>query len=108
MDLDLQDGQFDLLVSTRFLRDIVVARDAMKALREFARVCSRYAIIQLGENTSGRSVPVDPERVLESRLSADGNAQMLAEAGLRITDKRRVKSDPDQNSEIFHYLCEKL
>lgn len=106
MALDFKDGAFDLLVSTRFLRDIIVARDAKQALSEFARVAKKYAIIQLGEHT-GAGEEVDPNVVLGSRLSAQGNADMLAEVGFKIVDKRLVKDDSDVNSKIFHFLCEK-
>lgn len=107
MALEYQDDQFDLLVSTRFIRDIIVARDARKALAEFARVTKRFAIIQLGETTLDQSEAVDPDFVLESKLTAEDNAAMLAGVGLRVLDKRLVKHDADINSNIFHFLCEK-
>lgn len=107
MDLPYKDGEFDLLVSTRFLRDIIVARDAQKALSEFARVTKKYAVIQLGENTTEAGEAVDPNFVLGSRLSAAGNTTLLAEVGLKIVEKRLVMSDPDNNSTIYHFLCEK-
>lgn len=108
MDLDFADGQFDLLVSTRFIRDIIVAGDAKSALAEFARVTKRYAIIQLGENTQARSLKVDDDYILENRLSSAGNIKMLKSVGLKVVEKRLVKSDPDQNSDIYHFLCEKI
>jgi ubiquinone/menaquinone biosynthesis C-methylase UbiE len=106
IELPFSDRQFDLLVSTRFLRDIIVASDADKALQEFARVTKRFAIIQLGQNTSQESLPVDPADILASRLSETGNTALLAKAGFKVIEKRLVKSDPDLNSEIFHFLCE--
>lgn len=108
MNLNYPDGHFDLLVSTRFLRDIIVASDAVLALKEFARVTSRYAILQLGQHTSAEGEPVDQGQVLGSRLSEEGNAALLAEAGFKAVDKRLVKSDPDDNSEIYNFLCEKI
>lgn len=107
MKLDYADNQFDLLVSTRFLRDIIIADDAKLALAEFVRVTKRFAIIQLGENTQSRSEKVYGDTVLASRLSSAGNKRMLNDVGLKIIEKRLVKSDPNSNSEIFHYLCEK-
>ncbi len=108
MALDFADGQFDLLVSTRFIRDIIVARDAKSALAEFARVTKRYAIIQLGENTQTRSSTVDGDYILGSRLSSAGNVKMLKSFGFNVVEKRLVKSDPDQNSNVYHFLCERV
>ncbi|WP_425083136.1 class I SAM-dependent methyltransferase [Ruegeria profundi] len=107
MSLEFDDGAFDLVVSTRFIRDIIVASDAKKALAEFARVTRKYAIIQLGENTRDQSDPVDPNVVFGSRLSAADNAEMLASVGLKVVEKRLVKSDEKENSHIYHVLCEK-
>ena len=55
--LPYSDEQFDLLVSTRFLRDIVVFSEAQTMLAEMARVTKKYAIIQLGENPDGHMRP---------------------------------------------------
>lgn len=107
MELPFADGQFDLLVSTRFIRDIIVASDAMRALAEFSRVTKKYAIIQLGETTKQKSTSVDPEVTLGSRLTAERNAAMLKDVGFHVLEKRLVKSDPDEESEIYHFLCEK-
>ncbi len=105
MEMDFDDNQFDLLVCTRFLRDIVVAKDAKRALLEFARVTKQYAIIQLGENTQDDGDKIHPEVILGSKLSADGNAELLGDAGFEVVEKRLVKSDPNANSNIFHMLC---
>ncbi len=108
IELPYSDNQFDLVVSTRFLRDIIVSDDAKKALKEFARVTKKYAIIQLGQNTKPKGEPVDPGMVLGSRLSETGNRKLMKDSGFKIVDKRLVKSDPDISSDIFHFLCEKL
>jgi ubiquinone/menaquinone biosynthesis C-methylase UbiE len=108
MALDFADGQFDLLISTRFLRDIIVAKDAKLALAEFARVTKRYAIIQLGENTKEVGDQVDDDHTLESRLSSVENEKMLKDVDLRVIEKRLVKSDSDVASNIYHFLCEKF
>jgi len=108
MELPYSDNQFDLVVSTRFLRDIIVSDDAKKTLKEFARITKKYAIIQLGQSTESRSKPIDPGVVLGSRLSEAGNKKLLKDSGFMIVDKRLVKSDPEINSDIFHFLCEKI
>ncbi len=108
MELPFSDGQFDLLVSTRFLRDIIVAKDAIAALHEFARVTKKHAIIQLGEHTSPEGAELDPEHVLGSRLSEKANIEMLSKAGFEIVEKRLVKSDPSESSVIYHFLLKKV
>jgi len=108
MDLDYDDGQFDLLVSTRFIRDIIVAEDARRALKEFARITRKLAIIQLGQNTNKKSDPIDPQVILESRLNAEDNIQLLKDCGFKVVETRLVKVDPEINSEIYHFLCEKV
>jgi ubiquinone/menaquinone biosynthesis C-methylase UbiE len=108
MDLPFADEQFDLLVSTRFLRDIIVAKDALKALDEFARVTKQFAIIQLGESISTDGEEIDPDHILESRMSDKDNKKMLKDAGFKIVEKRLVKTDKDMNSQIFHFLVKKI
>ncbi len=107
MDLPYEDGQFDLVVSTRFLRDIILFKDAKTALSEFIRVSKKYLIIQLGEAISdGRQVADD--ETWHSTMSAEMNLAILAEHGLDVLDRRLVKKDPDENSRIHHILCQKL
>ena len=108
MEMGFDDNQFDLLISTRFLRDIIVAQDAKKALSEFARVTKQYAIIQLGENTNSKSAKIDPATTLESKLSSDDNVKLLETAGFELLEKRLVKSDPDVSSTIHYFLCKKI
>lgn len=107
MDLPFADGAFDLLVSTRFLRDIISFHDARIALAEFARVTRRYAIIQLGQSLDGTSVQVAESAPMQSQLSAKAIDELLGSVGFTPTARRKVKSDPEANSEIFHILCEK-
>ena len=103
--LPFADGQFDLLVSTRFLRDIVVFADAQAMLAEFARVTSKYAIIQLGEHPDTHRRPDDNE-VMGSVMSRTAVTRMLSGVGLKVIDRRLVKTN-DDGGEIYHILCEK-
>ncbi|MEM6594668.1 MAG: class I SAM-dependent methyltransferase [Pseudomonadota bacterium] len=110
MALPFKDQSFDLVSSVRFIRDIINKPDALQAMREFARVTRRYAIIQLGEHSSeGASShrELSDATPLHSQLSAAGNAAMLAEIGFSIIDKRLVKHDPDEGSAVYHVLLEK-
>lgn len=107
MELPFDDEAFDLLVSTRFLRDIITFADARKALAEFNRVTSKYAIIQLGQNYDGTTGHVPDNAPMSSLLSADQIDELLLENGFEAKERRKVKSDPSDNSEIFHILCEK-
>jgi len=105
-NLPYGDDQFDLVVSTRFLRDIVTFKVAKKVLAEFARVTKKYAIIQLGQSLSDNKAP-DENGTMGGALSEQDIAQLLDQHGFKILEKRLVHSLPEDNSEIFHYLCEK-
>lgn len=106
-DLPFDDGQFDLLVSTRFLRDIILFRDVKKTMAEFARVTRRFAIIQLGVRLQEPfEVPPDDEK-MGSRMSEEQTNAFLAEYGFGVKDHRFVKGVRDGSSEIRHILCEK-
>lgn len=106
--LPYEDGAFDLVVSTRFLRDIISFADAKKALAEFGRVTRKYAIIQLGQSTAEQAVTPVRDEAMGSKLSARQNRRLLASAGFRVIDRRLVKEDPDAQSEIYHFLCKKV
>ncbi|MDJ0641016.1 MAG: class I SAM-dependent methyltransferase [Paracoccaceae bacterium] len=106
IDLPFEDGAFDLLVSTRFLRDIISFADARRSLDEFARVTKRFAIIQLGHAIEGGTTPED-HVTMRSEMSAEGIDKLLADHGFTVTEKRLVKYDEDENSEIHHILCER-
>ncbi|MEL7114648.1 MAG: class I SAM-dependent methyltransferase [Pseudomonadota bacterium] len=104
--LPYADEQFDLLVSTRFLRDIVVFADAKKMLAEFARVTSRYAIIQLGENPNDDLTPAEDD-VMGSKMARESVDLLLADHDLVVKDRRFVHS-VDGEGDIHHILCEKV
>ncbi len=106
MDLPYKDGAFDLVVSTRFLRDIVTFGMAKKMLAEMARVTSKYAIIQLGNNFDDGRTPADDE-VMGGNLSKAGVDKLLKDNGLKVADRRLVLSEPEIG-EIYHVLCEKI
>ena len=103
--LPYADEQFNLIVSTRFLRDIVLFGTAKTMLAEMARVTSRYAIIQLGEDPNGHRTPDDDE-VMGSHMSRDAVDALLLANGLHAIKRRHVK-DMDDGGEIYHVLCEK-
>lgn len=109
-DMPFEDGAFDLVTSARFIRDIIVKPDGLRALAEFARVTARYAVIQLGQHLGGGADDVadlDDAIPLHSQLSAKGNEAMLADMGFAIKQARRVKHDPEFSSEIYYFLLEK-
>lgn len=107
-ELPYADGEFDLLVSTRFLRDIILFSDVKKTMSEFARVTTRFAIIQLGIRTVEPFViPPDDER-MNSRMSWQQTDAFLESYGFHRIDNRNVKTAPDGNSEIHHILLERL
>lgn len=104
-DLPYQDGAFDLVVSTRFLRDIVPFGAAKQMLSEMARVTSKYAIIQLGNNFTRGRTPADDE-VMGGNFSKVGLEKLLKGFRLKVKDRRLVLSEPEVG-EIHHILCEK-
>ncbi len=105
--LPYEDGEFDLLVSTRFLRDIIIFKDAKKALAEFARVTKSYAIIQLGQTTAAKGTTPRAGEAMGSKMSAKQIENLLASVGFSIVEKRLVKADEADASEIYHVLCKK-
>ncbi len=110
MDLPYPDDSFDLVSSCRFIRDIIIKPDALKALAEFARVTRKHAIIQLGEHSTGGADDVaalSDTIPLHSQLSSKGNEEMLKGLGLKIVEKRLVKDDPEDASHVYHFLLEK-
>lgn len=105
-DLPFKDGEFDLLVSTRFLRDIVTFRHAKTILKEFARVTDRYAIIQLGHNRKGGFAP-DEDVPMGGWLSEADTVALLSDYGFKVLDKRLVLKRDDDGTDVFHFLCQK-
>lgn len=105
--LPYQDEEFDLLVSTRFLRDIVVYRTAKEILREFSRVTKRYAIIQLGQNRQEGFVP-DEGTPMGGSLSEADIYQLLKVNRFEVIEKRLVLSHNKEGTDIYHFLCKKL
>lgn len=103
--LPFRDEEFDLLVSIRFLRDIVTFDIAKQVMGEFSRICKKYAIIQLGQNTKAGFNP-DPDGTMGGSLSATDIKNFFKDYGFKITDKRLVHSLKEENytSEIYHYL----
>lgn len=106
-ELPFENGEFDLLVSTRFLRDIIPFRDAEKSLEEFARVTKSFAIIQLGITTNARGRTPKPNEPMGSDLSLRQVTNLLDAVGFKIEDQKLVKEDPNDNSEIYHFFCKK-
>lgn len=104
-ELPYKDKEFDLLVSCRFLRDIIPFGQGKQSLAEFARVTKSYAILQLGEEIkSTDDYPPDDER-WSSRLNANQTEELLSEYGFELKEKVLVKASPEVNSNINFYLC---
>jgi len=100
------DGQFDLVVSTRFLRDIVYFGQAKQMLAEMARITSRYAIIQLGENPDGDVTPADDD-VMGSHMSRESVNRLLKSNRLKAIERRLVTT-VEGEGDIYHVLCRKV
>lgn len=106
-DLPFEDGEFDLVVSTRFLRDIVSFGDAKKTIEEFARVSKGYAILQLGYRVNAPfDKPQDDER-MGSRMSREDVIDLLTDYGFEEIESRKVKELDNGDSEIHHFLLKR-
>jgi len=100
--MPFQTGEFDLVVSTWMLGDFGTADDVMACLGDLARVTSKYAVIQLRE--------ADPARARgrkDTLPTARGISQHLASFGLTVVDKRLVKPDLQDGSQVNLVLCER-
>lgn len=106
LEAPFADGEFDLIVSTRFLSNIIVFSEARKALSEFARITRRYGIIQLGHNIGETRTP-DEDETMDTCMSIDAVDQLLAENGFRVVERRLVLEGPAEGGEMHHILCEK-
>lgn len=107
-NLPFADNEFDLLVSTRFLRDIITFADAKKTMNEFARVTSKYAILQVGVKlVEPFDFPAEDEK-MGSTLSEAQLAEFFKEYGFREIESRKVKGTRDNSSEIRHFLLERV
>ena len=101
------DAAFDLLVSTRFLNNIISFRDARKALAEFARITKTYAIIQLGHTNATARTPAEDE-AMACFMSPDAVTNLLRTHGFEPVDRRLVVANPETSNEIFHFLCHRI
>ena len=104
--LPYKDKEFDLVVSTRFLRDIVTFGDAKKMLAEMARVSSKYAILQLGENPDGHIMPTDDD-VMGSDMKRQSVDALLKKHGFKVMERRLVLQNAEVGA-IHHILCKKI
>ena len=102
--LPFKDKEFDLLVSTRFLRDIVVFSVAKDILREFARITKKYAIIRLGRNRTTGFTPHE-NSPMGGRLSEMELTKLLNSYGFEVVEKRLVLQRNEEGTDIYHILC---
>ncbi len=105
-DLPYADASFDLVVSTRFLRDIITFGMAKQTLSEMARVTTKYAILQLGQNPNGDQDVADDE-VMASLFSGEHNDELLRNHGFEPVERRLVHAT-DEVGEVYHILCHRI
>lgn len=106
-DIPFADGAFDLVVSTRFLSNIILFPDARKALSEFARITRKYGIIQLGHNVGDTRTP-DEDETMDTCMSKEAVDALLLANDLRVIERRLVLEGPAEGGEMHHILCEKI
>ncbi len=107
MNIPFDDESFDMIVSTRFLSNIITYADARRSLAEFARVTRRFGILQLGHNTQGDATP-KPNQTMDTIMSRDAVDDLLLEHGFVPVERRLVLEGPAEGGEMHHILCEKL
>lgn len=83
--LPYDDGAFELVVSTRFLRHVLPFEQAKRALAEMARVCAGHAIIEMGSAGRATRWP-DPGKPIRDRISHDDLSALFADAGFEVLD----------------------
>ena len=105
-ELPFDDGAFDLVVSTRFLRDIVTFGVAKKILAEMARVTRKYAILQLGNNIDADQIPRD-DLAMGGAFSMSAVDTLLQDHGFKVINRRLIRTAPEIG-EIHLTLCEKI
>jgi len=107
--LPFGDGEFDLVVSFRFLQYVLSVRDARFAISEFARVTKRWAVLEMGLSTEvsetlSRRVPND-RGPMGNRLTERQMSKMLGKSGFTI--ESRIGPLDVQGGTHFAFLCKK-
>lgn len=106
-NLPFDDCSFDLVVSFRFLQSIVSFADAQKAIREMARVASKYVVLELDflqRELPRRFIP-SGAATMRNRLTKNEIRDFLASSGLDILAiEGPFKDNPPSQ---FAFLCKK-
>ncbi|MCC5971356.1 MAG: class I SAM-dependent methyltransferase [Pararhodobacter sp.] len=84
--LPFDDGAFDVVLSSRFLRHILPYGLARQSLAEMARVCKTYAIIELGCRDR-RSNPPGEDKPMRDRLSHADTLALLRAHGFEVIEE---------------------
>lgn len=108
MDLPFEDKQFDVLVSVRFLSEIVTFADARKALREFSRVSRSWAVLQLSETNEGNGRLPEESAAMRDLMEPTQVDALLLGHGFKPLKRFLVREDGAGISRINHILCEVL
>lgn len=106
-DIPFDDKAFDLVVSTRFLSNIITYEDARTTLAEFSRVTKKYGIIQLGHNVGETADPV-MNQTMDTIMSKKAVDALLKEFGFKVKERRLVLEGPAEGGEMHLILCEKI
>lgn len=107
METPYADAAFDLVVSTRFLSNIVTYADARRALAEFSRITAKYGILQLGHTVGAPAAP-EPGKTMDMIMSEAATDALLEEFRFRPVERRLVMEMPDIQGRMCHILCEKF
>lgn len=103
MALPFDDDTFDLLVSVRFLSEIITFSDAKVALAEFARVTRTYAVLQLSERTVGTGLMPEEDAAMRDLMDRGQVNALLKDHGFDPIERYPVREGSD--FQINHILC---
>jgi ubiquinone/menaquinone biosynthesis C-methylase UbiE len=107
-DIKFIDETFDLVVSVRFLQNIIPLGDVRIALREMARVCRGRAILQMEirKEEVARAAPPAENKPMRGGLYERDVRKLLLTAGFEVEDITKVYDHKESDYAIL--LCRKL
>lgn len=107
-DIKFIDNTFDLVVSARFLQNIIPLGAVRIALREMARVCRGHAILQveIRKEEVARSAPPAENKPMRGELFEHEVRELFVAAGFQVDDITKVYDHKESDYAIL--CCSKL
>ena len=105
MALPFEDKSFDVLISVRFLSEIITFADATVALQEFVRVTRSTVVVELTDRTAGEGRVPGPEEAMRDLMDAGQVDSWLGENGLDPVKRFAVREQPKLGSTMNLIMC---